>query len=281
MAASFRYGDLARSQVVSGAELAIIGGSGFYQLLDDAVDEQVETPYGPPSGPIALGRIGDREVAFLPRHGPGHVLPPHRIPYQANMWALRRLGVTRVLSPCAVGSLRADVHPGQFVVCDQFVDRTWGRPDTYFDGPKVSHVSLADPYCPEMRRAATDGLRRNGNTVHPDGTVVVVQGPRFSTRAESAWYRSAGWDVINMTQYPEVALARELGMCYCGVALVTDYDTGVEGVDAIDPVSMEAVFAVLGSMVDSVREATRTITGLIPKERSCPCASSAVPDFPD
>ncbi len=264
---------------VSGAEVAIIGGSGFYELLSGAVDERVETPYGPTSGPVTLGRIGDRDVAFLPRHGPGHVLPPHRIPYRANMWALRQLGVTRVLSPCAVGSLRPNVHPGDFVICDQFVDRTWGRPDTYFDGPTVSHVTLADPYCPELRAAATGALRHHGSTVHGAGTVVVVQGPRFSTRAESAWYRAAGWDVINMTQYPEVALARELGMCFCGVALVTDYDTGVEGVDSIDPVSMDAVFAVLHQMVGTVRDVLRTVTERIPAERSCDCAGSTVPDF--
>ena len=266
---------------VPGAEVAIIGGSGFYELLSGAVDERVETPYGPTSGPVSLGRIGGRDVAFLPRHGPGHVLPPHRIPYRANMWALRRLGVTRVLAPCAVGSLRTDVHPGDFVVCDQFVDRTWGRPDTYFDGPDVSHVSVADPYCPELRVAAVEALRRHGSTVHETGTVVVVQGPRFSTRAESAWYRSAGWDVINMTQYPEAALARELGMCFCGVALVTDYDTGVEGVEGIDPVSMDAIFAVLADMVGTVREVLRVVTGLIPRERRCSCAGSTIPDFPD
>ena len=266
---------------VPGADIAIIGGSGFYELLADATEERIETPYGPPSGPVSLGRIGDRAVAFLPRHGPGHVLPPHRIPYRANLWALRRLGVTRVLSPCAVGSLRADVHPGEFVVCDQFVDRTWGRPDTYFDGPRVSHVSLADPYCPELRRAAATALAGHGHGVHEEGTVVVVQGPRFSSRAESAWYRSAGWDVINMTQYPEAALARELGMCFCGVALVTDYDTGVEGVDSIEAVTMEAVFAVLDGMVETFRSVLRTVIEHIPDRPACRCAGSAVPDFPE
>lgn len=263
------------------AEIAIIGGSGFYQLLTGAVETEIDTPYGPPSGPIAVGRIGGRDVAFLARHGPGHRLPPHRIPYRANMWALRRLGVTRVVAPCAVGSLRPDVHPGDFVVCDQFVDRTWGRPDTFFDGPRVTHVSLADPYCPELRAVATGVLRDRGRTVHGWGTVVVVQGPRFSTRAESAWYRSAGWDVINMTQYPEVALARELGMCYCGVGLVTDYDTGVEGAEGIEPVSMDAVFAVLGAMVDTVREAVGGITEAVPPERACSCGASNVADVPE
>jgi 5'-methylthioadenosine phosphorylase len=253
------------------AEVAIIGGSGFYELLAGAVDQQVETPYGSPSGPISLGRLGGRDVAFLPRHGPGHVLPPHRIPYRANMWALRQLGVTRILAPCAVGSLKADIHPGQFVICDQFVDLTWGRPDTFFDGPDVSHVSVADPYCPELRAAATEGLRGEGVTVHPAGTVVVIPGPRFSTRAESGWFRAAGWDVVNMTQYPEAVLARELGMCFCGVALVTDYDTGVDGVEGVGAVTMDAVFAVLSSMVGTVRAALRTVTELIPPERSCAC----------
>lgn len=241
-----------------GAEVAIVGGSGFYQLLSDAVEQQVDTPYGATSGPISLGRIGDRSVAFLARHGPGHGLPPHRVPYRANMWALSELGVTRVLAPCAAGSLRPDVHPGEFVICDQFVDRTWGRPDTYFDGPTVRHVSMADPYCAELAGGVIDALRRRGSTVHAGGTVVVIQGPRFSTRAESGWYRSAGWDVINMTQYPEVTLARELGMCFCCIALVTDYDTGVEGVEGIAPVTMDAVFAVLGSMVATVGTSSPT-----------------------
>ncbi|HMC38353.1 MAG TPA: S-methyl-5'-thioadenosine phosphorylase, partial [Acidimicrobiales bacterium] len=240
--------------------MAIIGGSGFYELLRGTGDGlELATPYGPTSGPISIGTVGDRPVAFLPRHGPGHVLPPHRVPYRANLWALWRLGVTRVIAPCAVGSLRPDVHPGDFVVCDQFVDRTWGRADTYFDGPRVSHVSLADPYCPELRHAASAALAGSGRRVHDAGTVVVVQGPRFSTRAESAWFRAAGWDVVNMTQYPEAALARELGMCFGGVALVTDYDTGVEGVEGIDPVSMEAVFAVLGTMVEEFRDGLRQL----------------------
>jgi 5'-methylthioadenosine phosphorylase len=253
------------------AEIAIIGGSGFYELLSDAAERTLDTPFGPPSGPITLGRIGDRDVAFLPRHGPGHVLPPHRVPYRANLWSLHQLGVSRVLAPCAVGSLKAGIQPGQFVVCDQFVDRTWGRPDTFFDGPEVRHVSLADPYCPELRAAAVAGLRAEPATVHDGGTVVVVQGPRFSTRAESAWYRTAGWDVINMTQHPEAALARELGMCFCGIALVTDYDTGVEGADAA-PVTMDAVFAVLGAMIGTFRSALAAVTERVPAARACACA---------
>ncbi len=262
------------------AEVAIIGGSGFYELLADPYEEEVETPYGPPSSPVARGRIGGREVAFLARHGPGHVLPPHRVPYRANLWALRRLGVTRVLAPCAVGSLRADVHPGELVVCDQFVDRTNSRPDTYFDGPTVHHASLADPYCQELRSAALAGLGGGTRRVHDGGTVVVIQGPRFSSRAESAWFRAAGGDLVNMTQYPEVALARELGMCFCGIALVTDYDTGVDGVEGIEAVTMDAVFEVLGALVGTVRESLAAVIEQIPRERRCGCAVSSAPDFP-
>ncbi|HET6875536.1 MAG TPA: S-methyl-5'-thioadenosine phosphorylase [Acidimicrobiales bacterium] len=254
------------------ADVAVIGGSGFYDLLEDASEYYEETPYGFPSGPITIGAVAGRRVAFLARHGPRHELPPHKIPYRANLWSIRELGATRVLAPCAVGSLRPHIHPGHFVVCDQFVDRTWGRPDTFFDGPMVNHVSLADPYCPDLGAAATAALLGAGSTVHETGTVVVIQGPRFSTRAESAWYRSAGWDVINMTQYPEAALARELGLCYSSLALVTDYDTGVEGEPSIDPVSMDSVFAVLREMVDTVRGALAATLSSIPAERHCRCA---------
>jgi 5'-methylthioadenosine phosphorylase len=261
---------------VATAELAVIGGSGFYELLEGATTQFPQTPYGAPSGPVSIGTVGGREVAFLARHGPDHGLPPHRIPYRANLWALRELGVTRVLAPCAVGSLRPDIHPGEFVVCDQFVDRTWGRPDSYFDGP-VHHVSVADPYCPELRAAATGALRDGGHVVHPDGTVVVIQGPRFSTRAESAWYRAAGWDVINMTQCPEASLARELGICYSALALVTDYDTGVDGEPGSEAVSMDAVFAVLHEMVHTVRSVLGQALARVPESRSCACGSSAQP----
>jgi 5'-methylthioadenosine phosphorylase len=259
------------------AEVAVIGGSGFYELLSEATEHVVETPYGAPSAPVAIGTLAGRSVAFLPRHGPGHTLPPHLIPYRANLWALRQLGVTRVLAPCAAGSLRPDVHPGDFVVCDQLVDRTWGRADTYFEGPVVHHATFADPYCPELRQAAQDALVQAGARAHPTGTVVVVQGPRFSTRAESRWFRAAGWDVVNMTQYPEAALARELGLCYSGLALVTDYDTGVEGQESIEAVSMDAVLAVLSRMVDTVRQVLGATVETIPATPGCSCAIGVTP----
>ncbi|HEX9991385.1 MAG TPA: S-methyl-5'-thioadenosine phosphorylase [Acidimicrobiales bacterium] len=258
----------------AGAELGVFGGSGFYSFLDDVDTVEVATPYGPPSAPVVVGTVGDRRVAFLPRHGTKHELPPHRIPYRANLWALRSLGVRRVLGPCAAGSLQPDVAPGSFVVCDQLVDRTWGRDDTYFDGPTVNHVSFAEPYCPELRRVAVDAGRAEGITVHDGGTVVVVQGPRFSTKAESRWYRSAGWEVINMTQYPEAYLARELGMCYAAIALVTDYDTGLEDDPSIEPVSHEQVFRFLHDNVDRVRRLLFRALPAVPADRSCACADA-------
>jgi 5'-methylthioadenosine phosphorylase len=265
------------------AEIAVIGGSGFYQWLDDATEVAPDTPYGPPSGPISVGTVGDRSVAFLPRHGPHHEVAPHAVNARANLWALRDLGVRRVIGPCAVGSLRADVDPGDLVVLDQLIDRTWGRKDSYVEGEIVEHVSFADPYCPELRAtlvaAATGGTAgagwasQGGGAVHQRGTVVVVQGPRFSTRAESHWYQTAGVDVINMTQYPEAYLARELGLCYAGLALVTDRDAGIEGDPDRAPVTMEAALAVLAANVDLTRSLLATAIPAIPTDPGCTCAA--------
>ena len=254
------------------AELAVIGGSGFYEFLTDSTEVELHTPYGAPSAPVTLGAVGDRQVAFLPRHGAHHEHPPHRVNYRANLWALKELGVRRVFGPCAVGSLRPDLHPGEFVVLDQLVDRTWGRTDTYLDGPEVDHVGFADPYCAELGAAVLGAAVAVPDlVVHPRGTVVVIQGPRFSTRAESRWFRAAGWDVVNMTQYPEAYLARELGMCFAGVALVTDYDTGLEGTDGIEPVTMDAVFAMLARNVERTRELLFAAIPAVPEHAGCSC----------
>jgi 5'-methylthioadenosine phosphorylase len=224
------------------AEVGIFGGSGFYSLFDGVEELEVETPYGAPSAPIAFGEIGGTTVAFLPRHGKEHELPPHRIPYRANLWALREVGVRRIVGPCASGALRADLAPGEFVVCDQFVDRTWGRGDTFYDGPQVTHVSAADPYCPDLRHLLVDTAAELGIPARDRGTVVVVQGPRFSTRAESRWFQSMAWDVINMTAYPECHLARELELCFATIAMVTDYDVGVAGRPAVTAAEVVRVF---------------------------------------
>jgi 5'-methylthioadenosine phosphorylase len=224
------------------ADVGVFGGSGFYSFLERVETVELDTPYGRPSAPIAVGEVCGSRVAFLPRHGPNHELPPHRIPYRANLWALRELGVRRIVGPCASGALRADLTLGEFVVCDQYVDRTWGRGDTFYDGPQTTHVSAADPYCPGLRRLLVDTAAELGIPARDCGTVVVVQGPRFSTRAESRWFRSMGWDVINMTAYPECHLARELELCYATIAMVTDYDVGVEGQAAVTAAEVVQVF---------------------------------------
>jgi 5'-methylthioadenosine phosphorylase len=261
---------------VGGVGIGVFGGSGFYEFLDDVRHVPVHTPYGAPSAPVAVGTVEGREVAFLPRHGVHHELPPHRVNFRANVWALRSLGVTRIFGPCAAGSLTPDIRPGEFVVLDQLVDRTNGRSaDTYFDGGVVGHVSFADPYCAELRGIATTAGRAVGVTVHDEGTVVVVPGPRFSTRAESTWFRRQGWTTINMTQYPEAYLARELGLCYCGIALVTDFDTGVEDDPTVAAVTMDDVFAVLRANVAATRSLLFAAIPDVPLERGAACACAA------
>ncbi|MEK7425934.1 MAG: S-methyl-5'-thioadenosine phosphorylase [Actinomycetota bacterium] len=241
--------------------LGVFGGSGFYEFLDGAEDIHITTPYGAPAGPVAVGFVGDHRVAFMPRHGREHGFAAHRVPYRANVWAMHALGVRSLIAPCSVGSLQPDIHPGNIVVIDQLVDRTWGRPDTFHDvgapatepaaaGP-VHHQSFADPYDEGMRAALVAAGRRTGADVVAGGTMVVINGPRFSTRAESAWFRSNGWHVVNMTGYPESVLAAELGVRYAGLALVTDYDAGVDG---HAPVTMNEVFAVMSANVASVRD---------------------------
>jgi 5'-methylthioadenosine phosphorylase len=257
--------------------IGVFGGSGFYSFLDQVETQVVNTPYGAPSSAIAVGTVGEAEVAFLPRHGASHEFPPHKVNWRANLWAMWELGVTRIFGPCAAGSLRPDIQPGDFVVLDQLVDRTWGRGDTYFDGPVPGHIAFADPYCPELRSvllSAGDGLV--GLSMHDGGTVVVVQGPRFSTRAESAWFRSQGWDTVNMTQYPEAYLARELGMCYSGVALITDYDTGLDADGSVGAVTMEDVFAVLRANVSRTRDLLFRAIPMVPSPRGegCSCAEA-------
>jgi 5'-methylthioadenosine phosphorylase len=224
------------------AEIGIFGGSGFYSFLDSVETVELETPHGRPSAPVALGEVGGKRVAFIPRHGSKHELPPHQIPYRANLWALRELGVRRIVGPCASGALRPDLALGEFVVCDQFVDRTSGRADTFYDGPATTHVSAADPYCADLRRVLVETAAELGIPARDCGTVAVIQGPRFSTRAESRWFQQAGWDVVNMTAYPEGMLARELELCYATIAMVTDYDVGVEGRRAVTAAEVVRVF---------------------------------------
>lgn len=237
------------------ADVGVFGGSGFYRFLDDVTEVHVDTPYGPTAAPIAVGTLGDRTVAFLPRHGAHHEFPPHLVPYRANVWAMHALGVTNVFGPCASGSLQPHVVPGSFVVPDQLVDRTWGRPDSFFDGTTgapVHHVAFGDPYDDDLRTVALAACRAEGVDTHDGGTVVTIQGPRFSTRAESRWFGSHGWEVINMTQHPEAVLCREAGLRYAAIALITDFDAGLEGT-GIPAVTMDEVFAFFEANVETVR----------------------------
>ncbi|MFN3652650.1 MAG: S-methyl-5'-thioadenosine phosphorylase [Armatimonadota bacterium] len=255
------------------ADIGIFGGSGFYSFLPDVETIRVHTPYGPPSDRIALATVGGKRVAFLPRHGRDHSVPAHAVNFRANIWALKELGVKEILAPCSCGSLQTHIHPGDFVILDQFIDRTKGRKDTFFDGPETHHIGAAEPYCSRLRSLTIDQCRGLGIPFHETGTMVTIQGPRFSTRAESAWFTREGWDVVGMTQYPEAILARELGICYTGVALVTDYDTGIA--QGREPVSIEEVFRVFTENVGKVRDLIEAMVPLLGDERPCECEEEA------
>jgi 5'-methylthioadenosine phosphorylase len=250
--------------------VGVFGGSGFYRFLDDVEEVAVDPPYGPPSARIRIGDVEGTGVAFMPRHGDEHTLPPHRINYRANLWAMKQVGVKRIVGPSACGALKPELEPGTFVVCDQFVDRTRMREDTFYDGPQTTHVSAAEPYCPDLSRLLADA----DEGIVLGGTVVVIQGPRFSTQAESRWFSSAGWDVVNMTQYPEAWLARELELCYANLMLVTDYDVGLEGMPDVPPVSADAAFEVFKQNLDRLRALLFRAIPKIGPQPDCVCASA-------
>ncbi len=223
------------------AEIGVIGISGYASPFDEADSIELETPYGSPSAPVGIAELGGKTVAFLPRRGTEEEIPPHKIPYRANVWALKEIGVRRIVAPVVCGSLRLDLELGTFVVCDQFVDRTWGRADTFYEGPGTVLVSAAEPFCADLSRTLVGTARELGIPVLDGGTMVVIQGPRFSTQAESRWFRQMGWDTVNMITYPECHLARELELCYANVSIVTDYDVGIEGAGAVSAFSVARV----------------------------------------
>lgn len=256
------------------ADIGIIGGSGFYEFLDDPRKVAVDTPFGAPSAEVAIGEVGGRTVAFLPRHGEHHQFPPHRVNYRANLWALRASGVRQVLAPCAVGSLQPELGPGTFVVPDQVVDRTWGRGHTIYDdvAAPVVHVPFADPYCPRGRRVMVDAAGP-GESLVDGGTLVVINGPRFSSRAESRWHAAQGWSVVGMTGVPEAAVARELAMCFTTVCMVTDHDAGVEGGDHV---THEQVLRVFADNIDRLKSHLLRVIAAMPEpedddEAACAC----------
>jgi 5'-methylthioadenosine phosphorylase len=256
------------------AEIGVFGGSGFYSFLKGAQLVTVRTPYGSPSGKVALSKAHGRNVAFIPRHGVHHEYPPHRVPYRANIMAFKLLGARRIIAPNAVGSLKPEIKPGDLVFCDQFVNFATGREDTFYDGPETTHVGMAEPYCPQMRDIAIESAEKLGLACHKQGTVVVIQGPRFSTTAESRFFNRQGWDVINMTQYPEVVLAREQELCYLNISLATDYDAGLEGNPNVKPVSHEEVIRVFNSRMESLRNLILEVVKALPEKRSCDCGSA-------
>jgi 5'-methylthioadenosine phosphorylase len=255
---------------MSTPEIGIIGGSGFYSLAEDFDEVVVETPFGPPSDALMVGTVSGRLVAFLPRHGRHHHLPPHRINYRANLWALRSLGVRQIVAPCAVGGLRADLGPGTLVVPDQLVDHTSGRVQTFYDDGAV-HVSTADPYCPHGRAVALTAARAARWSPLDGATLVVIEGPRFSTRAESRWFAGNGWEIVGMTAHPEAVLARELALCYTTIALVTDLDAGVEHGTGV---THNEVLEVFGRNVARLRSLLLDIIPALPQERTCDCPNA-------
>ncbi len=253
------------------ATIGIIGGSGIHEILSDSEVITVKNPYGKTSSPVRIGKIGGKSVVFISRHGKDHSIPPHLVNYRANVYALHKLGVTNLIASGAVGSLRRKMKPGDIVITDQFIDRTKGRQDTYIQGPAVEHLAAADLYCDRLRELAIQTCRKLGYTCHQSGTVVVINGPRFSSRAESEWFKKMGWDILSMTQYPENVLAAELGMCYCNIGLVTDYDAGLEGEPGVKPVTWEQIKKILESNAGKFKEIVATLVKKLPETKSTPC----------
>jgi 5'-methylthioadenosine phosphorylase len=250
--------------------VGVIGGSGLYEMegLSGLEEVALATPFGEPSDRFITGVLGGRKMVFLPRHGRGHRKSPTEINFRANIWGLKRLGVTRILSVSAVGSMREDIAPGDFVVIDQFFDRTRHRPDTFFEDGIVAHVMFADPVCADVRGTLVEACRAVGVRVHDGGTYINMEGPQFSTRAESRIYRSWGVDVIGMTNLQEARLAREAEICYATVAMATDYDCWHT---SHEDVTVEAILEIMERNVGNARNLLRAAVPLLPLVRSCPC----------
>jgi 5'-methylthioadenosine phosphorylase len=251
------------------ADIAIIGGTGIYntEIIKNGKEIDVSTPYGDCSDKITLGTYMDKKIAFLPRHGQNHSVAPHKINVRGNIWALKELGVTRIIAPCAVGSLREIMKPGDIAIPDQFIDRTKNRVSTFYEKDKVAHISTADPFCPDLRKIAISKGKKLEYRIHEKATQICIEGPRFSTRAESHMFRNWGGDTINMTLVPECILAREVEICYIAIATITDYDVWAE-----KPVSHHGVKKTLA---ENVEKTNNIITNIIPEinlERNCLCA---------
>ncbi|HEY55036.1 MAG TPA: S-methyl-5'-thioadenosine phosphorylase [Dehalococcoidia bacterium] len=255
------------------AKIAVIGGSGLYDIegLTDIKEINVDTPFGKPSAPITTGRLGEKNVAFLPRHGKGHQISPSEVPYRANIYALKSLGVEQIISVNAVGSFKKKIKPGQLVIPDQLIDRTRQRANTFFGEGIVVHIPFAEPFCPILSRILFEAAREAGAKVHGKGTLVVMEGPAFSTKAESRLYRSWGADIIGMTALPEAKLAREAEICYASIAGVSDYDSWQ---DKSEPLVLEVIFKTLRQNVDTTKKIVKLAVATIPEQRDCQCANA-------
>jgi 5'-methylthioadenosine phosphorylase len=253
---------------VESAEIGIFGGTGIYDsgLLKEAKEITLDTPYGKPSDAITVGVFNGRKVAFMPRHGKKHTIPPHLINYRANIWAFKQLGITRIIAPSAVGSLKEELAPGDFVLPSQFIDFTKSRKGTFSDEGRVIHISVADPFCPELQAAILDAAKTQKIQVHRDKTYVCIEGPRFSTKAESRFFRATGADIIGMTLVPECQLAREAQICYASISTITDYDVWAE-----KPVTAKEVLETLSKNVQNTKKLLTSIPDEIPNTRSCHC----------
>ncbi|ABX13297.1 S-methyl-5'-thioadenosine phosphorylase [Nitrosopumilus maritimus] len=252
-------------------EIGIFGGTGIYDsgLLEDAKEVDIDTPYGKPSDTITVGTFKGRKIAFLPRHGKKHTIPPHMINFKANIWAFKELGVTRIIAPSAVGSLKEELAPGHFVLPTQFLDFTKSRDGSFSEDGRVIHISVADPFCPELQSSITEVTDSLDMNIHKDCTYVCIEGPRFSTKAESKFYRTTGADIIGMTLVPECQLAREAQICYASISTVTDYDVWAE-----KPVTAKEVLETLSKNVEGTKKILTELIEKIPKDRSCSCAKA-------
>ena len=252
-------------------EIGIFGGTGIYDsgLLEDAQEVEIDTPFGKPSDTITVGVFKGRKIAFLPRHGKKHTIPPHLINFRANIWAFKELGVTRIIAPSAVGSLKEEVEPGHFALPTQFIDFTKSRKGTFSEEGNVIHISVADPFCPELHSTILKVVEDQDLKIHKECTYVCIEGPRFSTKAESKFYRTTGADIIGMTLVPECQLAREAQMCYASISTVTDYDVWAE-----KPVTAKEVLETLSKNVERTKAVLTELIDKIPKNRECSCAKA-------
>ncbi|MGF3522923.1 MAG: S-methyl-5'-thioadenosine phosphorylase [Candidatus Bathyarchaeia archaeon] len=253
------------------AEIGIIGGTGLYdpKLLKNIQEVEVNTPYGVPSDSFTVGELAGRTVAFLPRHGRKHTIRPTDVNSRANMYAFKKLGVTRVLAVSTVGSLREEYMPGDIAFVDQFIDRTTRREQSFYTGDKVCHISVAEPMCPEIRKTLISVAKAANIKAHPTGTYVCIEGPRFSTKAESRMFQQWGADVVGMTMVPECVLAREAELCYASIATVTDYDCWKD-----HPVSAEEIVKTMKANIEKVKRIIVEAVAVLPKERSCTCGEA-------